>query len=84
MTPPPAPETSPSVHTGTLNISEPVRDITCEEPIPSCPGSISEVFDLIQGLSSNPIQEVETKVDILDEIMKERIKQELLKILAAV
>ena len=84
MTPPPVPETSPSVHAGTLYTSEPVGDVGCGEPIPSCPGSISEVFDLIQGLSSNPIQEVETKVDIFDEIMKERIKQELLKILAAV
>ena len=55
---------------------------------PDSSSTLKEVFDLIEGLSSEPGlstdsgSEEETKQRIVDEIMTERIKQELLSIFA--
>ena len=55
---------------------------------PDSSATLKEVFDLIEGLSSEPGlssdsgSEEETKQRIVDEIMTERIKQELLSIFA--
>jgi hypothetical protein len=56
---------------------------TCIHHTPP-PDSLSEVLDVIEGLSSHPPPQEETKRGLIDEIMTEKIKQELLAIFAAV